>query len=329
MPGSDLPPFIDYSGEQVFQQSFSGTACQTHNFVFEADLDTIQRVFCDQRLNRSGGDGSVDFRAASAYLQLTFAYTTAIRSTVPPFSDMGSFPETASWIWLIVGDLRQKMLGWFLPYIFVDNSYSMSMGREIYGFPKSIGWFQIPDDPATGAPFTAETLVFPTFSPDTAVTRAAVWEVRRVGPPAADAAPTTWTDISTMVKELSHAVLGSEHVSVHDIVRNVEASFHVAEELAERDIPLINVKQFRAVPDGARAASQCVTQVPLKITRFAGAALMPGEYAITFHNHASHPVLQDLGLYNGNATRVITPKLAYSMAFDFESGLGSVLDPTA
>lgn len=63
-------------------------------------------------------------------------------------------------------DRKRERSFWFHPYMFVNNSYAMVLGREVYGFPKAFAWFKIPDDPTTATSLSMETLALPRFGPD-------------------------------------------------------------------------------------------------------------------------------------------------------------------
>ena len=68
-------------------------------------------------------------------------------------------------IWLPV----PAMIG-FLPYIYVDNVWSLIAGREISGFPKLLANFEIPspqtNPPLQPYPIEAYTLAFQYFGPN-------------------------------------------------------------------------------------------------------------------------------------------------------------------
>ena len=61
----------------------------------------------------------------------------------------------------------RRRVYWLLPYIWVDNPYAMAMGRGLYGFPKGIGTVTLPASPENPDCFAIDTLVLPTFSPET------------------------------------------------------------------------------------------------------------------------------------------------------------------
>ena len=78
---------------------------------------------------------------------LAFCNLASLRSITPPYSNFGRFVERETAFWVLTIDKTKKRLYWFIPYIFVDNTYAMAMGRELYGFPKSVGTMGLPPSP--------------------------------------------------------------------------------------------------------------------------------------------------------------------------------------
>ena len=61
--------------------------------------------------------------------------------------------QAAIWVPVVVhrGDgLLPCSLGWFVPYMFVDNPLSLAGGREIYGFNKNQGLIELPGEDGAG-----------------------------------------------------------------------------------------------------------------------------------------------------------------------------------
>lgn len=53
-------------------------------------------------------------------------------------------------------------VAWFAPYFFVDSSHSMITGRDVYGFPKELGWVTMSDQPSQLNHLSVAAEVFPT-----------------------------------------------------------------------------------------------------------------------------------------------------------------------
>jgi hypothetical protein len=56
-----------------------------------------------------------------------------------------------------IGDSDDKTPAFFTPYIWVNDSLSMAGGREVYGYPKGLGQFEIQGEPDEQS-FTLKTL---------------------------------------------------------------------------------------------------------------------------------------------------------------------------
>ena len=57
-------------------------------------------------------------------------------------------------------------IGWYLPYVFVDNVAAMVTGREVFGFFKQTATLAMPPAPAAPGAFSIDALVIQKFSPE-------------------------------------------------------------------------------------------------------------------------------------------------------------------
>jgi hypothetical protein len=63
-------------------------------------------------------------------------------------------------------DLQTGDFGLFTPIIFVSNPWSLTAGREVLGFPKGLGRFELPMDTDHPYPIRVETMAFHEFHPE-------------------------------------------------------------------------------------------------------------------------------------------------------------------
>lgn len=301
---------MERGGELVYRPPFVAKGVEFYGFALRADSARLQDAICDRYLNRPT-NGGTDFRPAGPYVVLAFCNLPILACTDPPYCNMGWFAEQETAVWILLVDHKRERLVWFHPYIFVDSAYAMAMGRELYGFPKSIGWFQIPESVDNADLFAAETLVLKTFSPDTKGTRARLLEVRQTRK--ADPASTPWTTMA----EFMMAIVGLLERE-DSVVRDVRLAFDTAEDLVHGRLPMVFLKQFRDVSRSALASYQSIVEVPSKLLKFHQGRLIHHEYAVTVNPCQSHPVRADLGL----AADTVVPVLSFWANFDFEIGEG-------
>jgi len=303
-------PYVDRGGEQVFQQPFVAKNVLFNGFLLEANLVQL-KILCDKYLNTPSG-GKTAFEPAWPFVLLAFCDLKSLVSTTPPYNNWGWFSEKEAAIWLLMVDKNRERMFWFHPYIFVDNAYALTMGRELYGFPKGLGYFELPSDPENSDYFSMDTLVLKEFSTQTQGTKEKFMEARRVaksGKP-----PSPWGSALEMMKDLIQTV---EHQS--NIFKNLRLAFDTADDLLHGRAPMVFLKQFRDVTNPAQACYQSIVEAPSKMLGFSKGSLLHDEYEITLHEYASHPINSELGLKAGPLKSL----LSFQVEFDFEIGNGT------
>lgn len=304
--------YVDRGGEQVYQQPILAKGVQFYGFVLRADVDRMQKAICDRYLNHPT-NGHTDFRPAGPYVLLALCKLQSLSCVDPPYSQRGWFSEQEAAFWMLTVDRRRERLLWFHPYIFVDSSYAMAMGREIYGFPKSIGWFQIPDNHENAELLTTDTVVLDKYSPQTHGSRQRLLEVRKVAEGPTDKPPTTWNSHEDAAKT-AFELFKREG----DLITDLELTYHTIRDLIHTQVPMVFLKQFRDVTDPKRACYQSVVEVTCKMTHFHRGGFLHGDYEVAVNRFQSHPIHEDLGLEDGS----IRPVVSYWVEFDFEIGDG-------
>jgi Acetoacetate decarboxylase (ADC) len=305
------PTYIERSGEQVYAQPFAATGVEFFGFAVPADLDSLQRNVCDRYLNAALGGGASRFRAAVRHVLFVFNTIAALRAEPAPDRDRGWFPEQEAAVWTIVADREREKLFWFHPYMIVDNSYAMAMGREIYGFPKTIGWFEIPHGPDPPSRLRVDTLVVREFSPDCEGGRARLFEVRQEGPEKVHHRGLTFSGLEELCVEIVR-LLGVER----GFFRELALGEHVFDDLVHGRLPMVFLKQFRDGVDPTRACFQSIQEVDSRLTKFHDARILHDGYRIEIDDVASHPVRRDLGLPAGS----LESELSFWASFDFAIG---------
>jgi hypothetical protein len=304
--------FIQRGGKQVFMQPFAAKGVDFYGFLINADFDSIQKNLCDKYFN-DPSNGSENFQPAGPFVLLVFNKINSLRSENPPDSEKGWFSEQEAAIWILLEDKKRKKLYWFHPYIFVDNSYAMAMGRELYGFPKSLGWFNIPDRPEEAQDFSIDTIVLPKFNSSTKGERKTLFAVKQTDPRGHSV---EMKNIEVIMKDVLN-LFKNENSFIDDIV----LGWHSASDLLHGRVPMAFLKQFPDVTNPANSCYQAILEVPSKMTHFNKGSLLNGNFEVTINNWDSHPVASDLGL----KPSPFVPLMSFYINFDFEIGNGKVI----
>jgi hypothetical protein len=207
-------------------------------------------------------------------------------------------------------------LGFFVPYMWVDNPMSLSGGREIYGFNKNWGEIALPDDyQATGLSLQAYGGDFDRghaagMHPLIEITRRSNGGLRR--------GPRVWDGVDGLADAARGLLRGSRAAEFVE-----HAELDLPDELFADIVriggpPQIFLKQFRSVADSLRASEQQITQAGVTLKRITGRPLL-SDFEVTIHKLDSHPLADELGL------RSQTTGLGFEVEMDFVLEAGTVL----
>ena len=298
-------PYVDYGGSQIHQPPYVAENVNFYGFTVPADPGALQKLL-DDRLNLPSG-GSEDFVPAGPFV--TFAFTTIdkLYSQNPPDFDKGASSEQEFAIWISVVDRKRNQNASFQPYMFVDNSYAMAAGREVYGFPKAIGWLDIPSRPALAATFSIDTLILRQFLPGALISRATLVAAATIGP---------WHG----ELKIARTLLEFERELRHQFEEPKEV-INALKRTALLQAPLVFLKQFPAGDVPGTACYQAIAECQSTITVFHGGSPLGGLWQIDITAADSHPIAQDLGLL-GNS---VYPTSQYWVNYDMTIGLATNL----
>lgn len=304
-----LPEYIRRSGDLVARQPFLHQGTFLRTFVLEADLEKLQAL-CDRVFNRPSG-GTLNYRPLTNSILLTFAEIRDISSTYEEDGNFGSMSEidVAFWIPLLSERGGRPHVSWYIPYIFVDNPYAMATGRELYGFPKTIGRFQIPQEIDGPDSYWVETMSMERFAAGSRVHPMRIFEVRRTADKRG--APGRLARAASLLPILlgDDPAPGARLALSWNTLRNA---------LRDRSVQMLFLRQLRDVRDPARAAYQEVIEAPAQVTRARRGGLIPGQFELHLAPNAAFPIAEELGLCaDGHPVRA-----AVWVDFDFLVGFG-------
>jgi hypothetical protein len=321
MPDPEYPQYIERGGMQCHLQPFRCQNTRLYGFFVEGDVARLQSRIVDPCLNRPA-NGATDYRALSSHVLVTFATVGEGSSTLPPDREMGWIPELSCTLWVLTAAVKKELgvnvaerLAFFVPYIVVDNAWSMAAGREIYGFPKEIGILEMPSQNEPPSHFRVATTVLPRFGPQEEARTETLLEVTRADGLSDDAAPQGWADLG----EATHALAsGWMRGRTPLVVPGLGLLVDLYETLTHEAVPAVFLKQFRDVADGRRACYQAIIESAAHVTALHRGGFLPGRFTLRAANFASHPIVDDLGL----AGAEVAAELPFFLEYDFEIGAG-------
>jgi hypothetical protein len=304
-----LPPYVSQGGEQVYAQPFLCENALFYGMILAADETAIQQNVCDKLLNIPSGQPG-RFVPAGPFVLLALCELDKLVSETAPFSTFGGFTEQEVAFWVLTVDTAQDQVYFAFPYIWVDNAYALSMGREIYGFPKQLGKFEIPTDIANADHFSLQTLAITKLDPSSMGDWQPILEVNKTGPSGEIA---EWGSAAEAVEKI---VRGSDKLG--GWAMDAELLIRLIADFIEKKVPFVFLKQFRDVADGTKACYQSVIECNCKLAAWHGGGLLDGVYEVTFQDVESEPIVKDLGL----GPNPIVPGIAFWCKFDFYIGEG-------
>ena len=171
----------------------------------------------------------------------------------------------------------------------------MATGREIYGFPKEMGWFLEPQIPEFIGDLAVDVTGYQTNSPTKQSIRSRLYTVQRDtgNAPAAfnplASARAVFDEIEKAMTLLHRGSLEDEFIVGFDIFKNMFS------------IPALGLKQIRDIQTPSNAVFQSVVEAPLGITKFRDARLLTDKVHIHAQRFGLAPGCERHGLEDRRA----------------------------
>lgn len=296
-----LPPFVEYPGNIVYKQPFYLNNTQIYGFTITGNMQSIQTMI-DARLNFMTNRPNQKYFAASDKILLAFTNSPCGQSTTDDINK-GMFTEITFMAYTVVADCHLNDKGdWvadrlllMIPYIIVDTPFSMTGGRENYGFPKSFGQFVMPNDPAFVNNLAVYTMGIKKFN---------------------EAASTFVQPFVTVSREVDGQSSNGDSINskvdfgkhLAQIMKPNMQSFHIdlgflwqeLKDMVNLRIPMVFLKQFRDVADASKACYQAVIEADGYLKGFHSASILSGKYEMLLNRMDTHPMDLDLGISSVN-----------------------------
>ena len=305
-----------------------GRSDNTTVFIFgiQADPDKLQAL-CDLTLNpRDANDDplhpDLEYRVMTSVVMLMFMKMGNLCSLDPQDSTKGLLRENELNVAIpllvferIAGIMVPVRMVWYMPYLWIDSGVCMTMGRETYGFPKTMAHLVVPEALGDPALFTVD---------------AEVWDPAHVSPPCQELRVVTVQrpngGVVTAMTSLEIEEFALDAISAFQLPALAAPFATVAGWLAEARF--VFLKQFRDHANGDDACYQAIVEAPVTYPAFHSLHWLEGPYQAELYEYASTPLVSDLGLagMNGPGTMAVQNTLfAGMMNFDFVLGNGQTV----
>lgn len=304
-----MPAYIERGGEQELYPPCGLYGSQFYVFVLPGNKINLQNLL-DRLFNQPSG-GALRYEAFSSYVAVMFTHVDRLTSSEPA-QGWAAYGDIAMWVPLLDRTGVLPSFKMYPVYMVVDNGSTMATGREIYGFPKEMGWFLEPQLPEFIGNLAVDVTGYQADSPTKQSSRNRLYTVEReTGNTPAAFNPLAdlrgvFDELEQAMKALHAGNFADEFIVGFDILKGLGS------------IPALGLKQIRDIQDPSKAAFQSVVEAPLGITKFRDAKLLTDKYTFTLNDLASHPVANDTGLKVGAQDVAF----AFWLFADFELGTG-------
>ncbi|MDX1994042.1 MAG: hypothetical protein SF029_16775 [bacterium] len=295
MPAIPSLPYI-YQNDLNFPIPVVANEVVMTMFVVKGDHARLQAL-CDRYLNNLPGT-QYRFAPLGSHLLLTFSGLKAI-ATTPPYDEYGwcrEHGEVTFWMPTIqykreLGVWVPQRFAFFIPYIFLDNTVPLTVGRDSYGMPKQFGWIDWPTVHDAPQHYTLDAYALKTYSQETEVKRERVLSV--IGPDQQTRADEVWTNPRQGFGAVKAIALPEAAPQMSNLPAKFFSDLHF-------NVPIVCFKQFRDSENGNNACYQAIVDLrsEVRVESFRG-GLLHGDYTLSVETLQSHPIVNDLGLNVG------------------------------
>jgi len=192
----------------------------------------------------------------------------------------------------------------------------MATGREVYGFPKTIAQFQIPEKISSTDAYWVETLAMERIQAGSRMKPMRVLEVVHGG--RQDGRKRNAAQPLDTVRSL-YAMLAGEK---DNLSTRFSLGWHHFQHIVKtQEVQMVFLRQLRDIRNPTVASYQEVIEAPSRVARIHRGGFLPGSFEVRLISSDTFPIAEELGL-DPERNRV---KGAYWMDFDFFLDIGQTL----
>lgn len=294
------PTYIEFDGKQCYPQPVLLERARMTTFLVAADPSTLRQL-CNHRLNIISGD-RLRYHPLVPRVMVAATSVRQARPVDPPESGYGYFPYNE--IAFLVPVVRLKRIGglvwvptgvlFFQPYLFLDNAWALTSGREIWGFDKAMADVLVPAQNSASAEFAADALAIKRFSTNSKAIVQRVLTVERRGEPKQLVLRQKWRRARSMHQHIVQTLADDEQGWLE--LPELGTPLNLFSWLDSLDVPMVFLRQYRDVADGRRASYQAIVESQATVHKFRSGGVLDGTYGLKLAALASHPIAQQLGL---------------------------------
>ncbi|MFN8491622.1 MAG: hypothetical protein U0350_28750 [Caldilineaceae bacterium] len=321
MSNNQLPQYVEYGAVVTTPTPLLCQNATLYTFLLEADYEKLKNL-C-QRVFSTPTQGAIEYYPLTRYVALVFG-DMAVRSTVEPYCHWGIVQERSASIWVMTAAVRRQgdlliaeRFAGFLPYIMMDSALSLIGGREIYGFPKSWGWPQMPATPTSEPTNFSCDVLGTNFGPTNRPQRHPLFELNRLEGVVSRGSARELTTLADFLHEIQ-GVLFAHDQAGNMLIPGLELAEDLFDEMLAHQTRQVFLKQFRSATESLAACYQAIIEAQAKVTEFKAVALLPS-YQFVLHPLDSHPIFNELGLQNQAVN------YGFRVDLSFEEERGSII----
>jgi hypothetical protein len=274
-------PFISWLGHGAADLAPPGvfTGAKANMFAFDADVSAMQAL-ADKLLNPAGA-GTVAYKAIAPYGMVSFMDIASCSSGTDV---VGWLPGRETAIWVILAEIhpadpaKDRIVFW-APYIFINYTIGMVIGRQTWGWPKVLADITVASDDPAAPVFGCTTTYFPTLSQTTQGVTGSLFKVVGFNP--AERPLSMWGSGKAAFDAFAAALLSG-------LARGL------IDDLGEfPQVPSVALKQFRQPGAAETACYQAICDSPIEITAFSDAGPQPDNLTLQITTCQSHQIVAD------------------------------------
>jgi len=305
------------------QPSFELGGTQIYSFILEGDKDKLQATL-DARLNTVFPNSGLRYKPLGNNVFFTFSLTANGYSNNVVDKEKGYILEHEIAFWIPVIEEKYNGRRWvanrfalFIPFIFVNNPFALLSGREVYGFPKTMGTFSIPGSVHYADAFTVDTMSFANFAPNSPLIDNRLLKVSRPPITSGESFSKEWTSDIDVIKALSKVLKSGLENNIISDWNLIKSLLH---DIKNLEMSSVFLKQFRSGLNDGKAVYQALIDADFQVNGFHGGGLLHGDYSLSLYENDSFPLAESLGLTDGQKV-----KAAFWINVDFQITEGTEL----
>jgi hypothetical protein len=289
---SNYPKYVDDLGHGQVAAQPPGYINNATSYCFGFDIDAAKaQKTVDYFLNEPAA-GAVTYSVLGSTAMVTFMRAEKLLCA----QVVGWLPDSECAFWLpLVGrtgkDGPERFVMWN-PYLAIDNSEGMVTAREAWGWRKFLGTVTMPD-PGSPARFEATGRIYKTFNQDTEGVDETLVVLQQDA--VLQLGEAVWLDLGAAFKAFMSMWTGGQPVlKAHGFELMIDLWKHFGG--GRRNVPMVNLKQFRDAADFTRACYQAIIESSCTVVGEAKGGPLLGKYRLHITECASHRINEDLGI---------------------------------